>query len=57
MMSPPLPVDEHARLSALQSTRLLDTGAEERFDRYTRLVRKLFDVPIARKTPQRLNYG
>ena len=47
MMSPPFPVDEHVRLSALESTRLLDTDAEERFDRYTRLVRKLFDVPIA----------
>src|SRR5690606_34320077 len=31
----------------LQSLKLLDTAPEERFDRLTRLARRLFDVPIA----------
>ena len=47
MLAPSIPVDEHARVAALESTDLLDTAADERFDRYTRLIRKLFDVPIA----------
>ncbi len=47
MQSPTVPLDEQSRLASLESTGLLDSAAEERFDRYTRLVRKLFDVPIA----------
>ncbi|NND59430.1 MAG: sensor domain-containing diguanylate cyclase [Gammaproteobacteria bacterium] len=47
MVTAPKPHDEAARLEALQSTGLLDTAAEERFDRYTRLIKRLFDVPIA----------
>lgn len=39
--------DEQERLSALQSLKILDTPAEERFDRVTRMARRLFDVPIA----------
>lgn len=42
-----LPEDEADRLAVLLATALLDTAAEERFDRYTRLVRNLLDVPTA----------
>ncbi|MDM4767035.1 sensor domain-containing diguanylate cyclase [Pelomonas sp. SE-A7] len=42
-----LPADEAARLLALQSLHLLDSEREERFDRFTRLARRLFNVPIA----------
>lgn len=45
--SAPVPKDEERRLRALQQTGLLDTEAEERFDRYTRIATALFDVPIA----------
>jgi diguanylate cyclase (GGDEF)-like protein len=47
MISPPLPSNERQRLATLRSLKLLDTPAEERFDRITRLARKMFDVPIA----------
>ena len=43
----PLPPDEDRRLRALQECGLLDTAAEERFDRFTRIAAALFDVPIA----------
>jgi PAS domain S-box-containing protein len=42
-----LPRDEDARVAALRSLRILDTPAEERFDRITRVASALFDVPIA----------
>ncbi len=47
MQCPGTPEDERSRLNALYSLKLLDTPAEERFDRYTRIVKKLLDVPIA----------
>ncbi len=40
-------VDEAERLEALYSLHLLDTPAEERFDRWTRLAQQYFDVPIS----------
>lgn len=44
----PLPgVKDRSRLAALESTRLLDTPFEERFDALTRLACRLFDVPIS----------
>jgi class 3 adenylate cyclase len=46
-VQPGTPNDEEARLAALRSLRLLDTKAEERFDRVVRLTKKTFDVPIA----------
>ncbi len=46
MIEPGIPVDEEERIAALLGTELLDSSDEERFDRYTRLVRKLFDIPI-----------
>lgn len=39
--------DERARLAALQRLNLLDTPAEERFDRFTRIARHVFAVPVA----------
>ena len=47
MLSPNIPENETERLNTLQSLNVLDTDAEERFDRITRIARKLFDVPIA----------
>jgi GAF domain-containing protein len=38
---------EAKRIHALRAYNLLDTPPEERFDRLTRLARRLFDVPIA----------
>lgn len=43
---PELPIDEAARLLALQRANLLDTPAEMRFDRITRLAASVFEVPI-----------
>lgn len=42
----PIPLDEQARLESLRELWLLDTEPEERFDRITRLARRLFEVPI-----------
>lgn len=47
MLAPGKPENEAARLNSLHSLKLLDTAPEERFDRLTRLARRLFDVPIA----------
>lgn len=46
-MEASLPADETARLEALRKLGVLYTPAEERFDRITRLARRLLDVPIA----------
>jgi phosphoribosyl 1,2-cyclic phosphodiesterase/DNA-binding response OmpR family regulator len=43
----PLPPDEVVRLRALHEARILDSPAEERFDRITRLARRVFNVPFA----------
>ncbi len=40
-------IDEVARVDAVKSLGMLDTPPEERFDRYTRLARRVFGVPIA----------
>lgn len=47
MLAPGKPDNEAVRLENLHSLKLLDTAPEERFDRLTRLARRLFDVPIA----------
>tara|TARA_R110000822_G_scaffold59736_36_gene149281 strand:+ start:16172 stop:17131 length:960 start_codon:yes stop_codon:yes gene_type:complete len=47
MKKPNLPENEEARLRSLRSLNILDTPAEERFDRLTRLARRMFGVPIA----------
>jgi CheY-like chemotaxis protein len=43
----PIPPDEPRRLAALRRLNLLDTPAEERFDRLTRLAAAAFGVPTA----------
>ncbi|CAM3518679.1 putative diguanylate cyclase YegE [Vibrio aerogenes CECT 7868] len=47
MLKPKRPENEQNRLTALRHLNVLDTPPEERFDRITRLARRLFDVPIA----------
>jgi PAS domain S-box-containing protein len=47
MLPPLLPENEADRLAALKKLNLLDTQAEERFDKLTRLTRQLFGVQIA----------
>ena len=47
MRKPDIPNDEENRLKALYSTDLLDSLPEERFDRITRLTKKLFHTKIA----------
>ena len=47
MKQPDAPEDEENRLRTLRSINILDTPAEERFDRLTRLAKRMFDVPIA----------
>jgi diguanylate cyclase (GGDEF)-like protein len=43
----PLPENESQRLRSLHALDILDTPPEERFDRLTRVARRLFDAPIA----------
>lgn len=47
MQIPPVPQDERRRLDTLRSLNILDSSPEERFDRLTRLARRLFGVPVA----------
>ena len=47
MQEPAIPANEAERLAALRALQLLDTPAEERFDRITRIAQRLFNVPIA----------
>lgn len=47
MQKPETPENEQSRLETLRSLNVLDTPPEERFDRLTRMAKKLFDVPIA----------
>ncbi|MFZ6743288.1 PAS domain S-box protein [Undibacterium sp. JH2W] len=47
MQAPAFPTDEALRLQTLIACAILDTPTEERFDRLTRLARRLFQTPIA----------
>lgn len=47
MKKPDNPQDEQARLETLRSLSILNTPPEERFDRLTRMAKRLFGVPIA----------
>ncbi|MCG8494178.1 MAG: response regulator [Sneathiellales bacterium] len=47
MKSAVLPENEQERLSSLESYNILDTSAEDAFDRVTRIVAKTIDVPIS----------
>lgn len=44
MMLAPIPADEQPRLKALRALDILDTAPDERFDRLTRIARRLFGV-------------
>jgi GAF domain-containing protein len=46
MQTPLTPVNEILRLDTLRALHILDTAPEERFDRLTRIAKRLFDVPI-----------
>jgi hypothetical protein len=50
MLKPPIPVNESTRIATLRLLNILDTQSEERFDRLTRMAKKLFAVPIAQIT-------
>lgn len=47
MKKPNTPPDEATRLNTLRHLNILDTPAEERFDRITRMAKRLFNVSIA----------
>lgn len=47
MLPPVIPANEEQRIRTLKELHLLDTPAEERFDRITRLAARQFHVPIA----------
>ncbi len=47
MKPPDIPQDEESRLETLRSLNILDTPPEERFDRLTRIAKRMFGVPIA----------
>ena len=46
MLEPPIPEQENLRLATLRNLDVLDSPAEECYDRLTRIAKKLFDVPI-----------
>lgn len=46
MKEPEYPFDETVRLLSLHSLRIMDSAPEERFDRVTRMAKRLFDVGI-----------
>ncbi len=46
MLKPTTSIDETARLLSLHSLRIMDTPAEERFDRITRMAKRMFGVEI-----------
>src|SRR3989338_5370349 len=47
MLEAPIPKNEAERLAALKSLHILDTPAEERFDRIARMAQQIFNVPIS----------
>jgi len=50
MQIAPLPANENSRIACLRLLNILDTQPEERFDRITRMAKRLFSVPIAQVT-------
>ena len=47
MITPELPANEAERLHALRTLEILDTSHEERFDRVTRMAKRMFGVEIS----------
>ncbi|NGZ85896.1 GGDEF domain-containing protein [Duganella aceris] len=50
MLAPQTPTNEAQRIHVLHSLGLLDALPDERFDRLTRLAKRLFGVPVAKVT-------
>jgi diguanylate cyclase (GGDEF)-like protein len=50
MQAAPFPSNESSRIATLRLLNILDTEPEERFDRLTRMAKRLFSVPIAQVT-------
>ena len=50
MQAAPFPSSESSRIATLRLLNILDTEPEERFDRLTRMAKRLFSVPIAQVT-------
>jgi hypothetical protein len=47
MIKPEIPENESERLHALRTLQILDTTHEERFDRVTRMAKRIFGVSIS----------
>ena len=47
MQKAPIPINDQARVCAVQGLNLLDTASEERFDHFTREAINKFSVPIS----------
>ncbi|QPG06455.1 sensor domain-containing diguanylate cyclase [Salinimonas marina] len=47
MIAPEFPKDEAERLNTLHALKILDTEPEERFDRITRMAKRMFGVPVS----------
>lgn len=47
MQAPQTPVDEIQRLETLRALKILESAPEERFDRLTRMAKRMFGVPIS----------
>ena len=47
MIKPDTPKNEAERLHALRTLKILDTSHEERFDRVTRMAKRMFNVSIS----------
>ena len=47
MISPMIPEDEKQRLEKLRALKILDSAPEERFDRLTRMAKRMFGVDIS----------
>lgn len=50
MLTTLIPPDEVGRIATLHALKLLNTAPGERFDRLTRLAKRLFNVPLAKVT-------
>jgi GAF domain-containing protein len=47
MQEPALPRNENERLATLHSLEILDSPSDDRFDRFTRISARIFDMPVA----------
>ena len=47
MIAPEIPFDEKQRLEKLRALKILDSAPEERFDRLTRMAKRMFNVDVS----------